>query len=76
LGGEEMNLVILKDLRKMKKIKQREMADCLGITQSTYHKLETGVHPLKVEQLPIIAKKLGVPVTALVDMIFYAQSSA
>ncbi|WP_420842395.1 helix-turn-helix domain-containing protein [Fructilactobacillus myrtifloralis] len=56
---------MLKDKRLSKGISQREMARALGIYFSQYSRGEKGERNFKVNELPIIAKKLGMSIEDL-----------
>lgn len=50
---------VLVSLRKQEEIGQDELAQAIGITQSTLSRVERGESALNVEQLALAAKKLG-----------------
>jgi transcriptional regulator with XRE-family HTH domain len=51
--------------REEKKMNQTEMADLLGMTTSTYARLERGETSLSIEELPKIAERLGIGINEL-----------
>ena len=61
-----VDLAKIRELRRQKGIRQREMARFLGYkTQTGYSYLEAGKYPMRVEQLATIAQKLEVPIDSL-----------
>jgi transcriptional regulator with XRE-family HTH domain len=54
-------------LRKQQDITQVQLAELLGITQQTLNSYETGRRRVPVSLLPLLAKRLGVAVEALLD---------
>lgn len=52
-------------LRKEQDITQVQLAELIGITQQTINSYETGRRRVPVSLLPVIAKRLGVAVEAL-----------
>jgi len=59
----EVDLQKIKEIRKRKRIKQREIAEKLGYQSCvSYHRLETGCCEIKAKQLPVIASILGVSI--------------
>lgn len=50
---------ILKELRKDKKLTQKDMGDMLGISQSTYCDYENGVRRMPLSMLCFLADALG-----------------
>lgn len=61
----------IRQIRRMKEIRQKEMAEYLGIHIQTYRKLEEHPEKATVEQAKKIAKKLGVSY----DDLFFADDS-
>lgn len=61
----------IKEIRKgpPKLATQNEMADALGIDQSTYQRKESGPYPITVDELLVIADRFGVDVTQFFDNI-------
>lgn len=58
----KVNLSLLKEAREEKKISMQEMAEFLGFKNaSTYLKYENGEYSFKLEMLPKLSKKLGIP---------------
>ena len=49
---------VLKELRKDKKITQKDMARRFGISQVAYSYYESGVRTIKIEMLMILADEL------------------
>lgn len=60
----------IKRFRKEKGLKQQELADKLGVTQSLIASWEVGVRNPKKETLDKIAVVLGVPVIKLIGFDF------
>ncbi len=56
---------IIKSYRNEKGISQFDMADKIGLTQSSYAKLENGATALDVDRLVNIAKVLKLPIIKL-----------
>jgi len=63
----QMDLEKLKTLRKIKNLTQEEMADSLGISQTTYARNENGKIALSPQRLDEIARILGVNVSFLLS---------
>ena len=57
----------LRGIREDRDIKQREVADILGISQNTYSQYENGVIALTAEVLIKLADYYGVSVDYLLD---------
>ena len=57
------------NLRKNKRISQREMAEMLGLKPNTYNQYETGVRSIPAE----IAKKISIILGGTEDEIFLPQ---
>ncbi len=55
-----------KELMKRKGYTQAELAERLGVNQSTVSGWQTGLRTPRTKQLPVIAQTLGVSVTMLV----------
>ena len=55
----------LKQLRETKRFSQTEIADLIGVAQSTYNNWESDVSDPKAEYLPKLAQLYGVPLTDL-----------
>jgi transcriptional regulator with XRE-family HTH domain len=55
----------LLSIREDRRLSQAEMADLLGLTSSTYARIERNETSLELEKLPIFADKLGVPIQEL-----------
>ena len=49
----------LKKLRESREITQREVAEAVGIDQSTYHKIEAGIHSPRPETATALVKYFG-----------------
>src|SRR5690606_19117656 len=65
-------------LRKQRKLRDEDMAERLGISQSTYSRLEKGEIKLDVERLHKIAEVLEVPVEDLLNpepVVFHAHDN-
>jgi transcriptional regulator with XRE-family HTH domain len=58
----------LKKIRKEKHISQEELANDLGFSQPYIVKVEAGIVNLSISHIVAIAKRLKVPVTALVEL--------
>lgn len=56
----------LKDWRAAQRLSQRQAADCLGISQGLYAKLELGRRSIKGPKAKRIAELTGVPLAVLV----------
>lgn len=52
-------------VRKRQGLSQEELAKHLKVSQETVSRYETGIHKIRFSTLCSIARKLGVPVTAL-----------
>ena len=50
----------IKELRKLRKMTQQELAKLIGVSQVQVGRLENGERGLDIADLPIIAKALGV----------------
>lgn len=50
----------IKELRKLRKMTQQELADKIGVSQVQIGRLENGDRGLSINDLPIIAKALDV----------------
>lgn len=50
---------ILLELRKVKKIDQKQMAEAVGVTQSTWSRIEKGSLALTIEQLALAAAAIN-----------------
>ncbi len=57
----------IRAIRTEKKISQQEIADFMGITQSTYNRIENGSIELKISDLKKISEKLEVPASQLLE---------
>jgi transcriptional regulator with XRE-family HTH domain len=57
----------IRHLREQKRLRHEDMAERLGISQSTYSRLETGDTKLDVERLKGIAEALDVPLEELLN---------
>lgn len=64
---------VLQALRKQKDIQQGALADRIGISQSTWSRIERGESALTVEQLSAAAEALGVVAG---DILAYADRAA
>lgn len=62
-------LTLLRSMRMESGVTQIELAKKLGITQSTYSKLERGERRLDVIQLRTIAKLIGVSLIEFVEAL-------
>lgn len=71
-----MNLRALQQLRKSRKISQKEMGEALGHAQSVYHRMETGEIELKAKHIPVIALKLGMKPSELAEILFFEKQTA
>lgn len=71
-----INLKALALIRKAKGITQLELGRAIGKDESTYSRIESGKVPLKVRDLPIIAKVLGIPVLKIAEAIFFDNEVA
>lgn len=58
----------IRSLRELKKLRQEDVAERLGITQHAYSRMETGETKLDVERLKLIAGVLDVPVEVLLNL--------
>lgn len=58
---------IIKEYRQKKVYSQENMATILGITQNSYHKLETGVTKMSLERLFIINSSLDISIINLMN---------
>lgn len=73
----KVNLQALAELRAEKKITLLEMAKALGYkAESTYLRIESGESELRAWQIPLIAKRLGLPVEELCKRLFFGQHVA
>lgn len=59
---------ILVNLRKNGGIGQDELAEAIGITQSTLSRVERGESALTVDQLAKAARKLGIKASKILDL--------
>lgn len=68
----------IRDLRERKKLRQEDMADRLGLSQSAYSRMETGEARLDAELLPRIAEILEAKIEDLlpVQVVFNAQNNS
>jgi transcriptional regulator with XRE-family HTH domain len=57
----------IRAVRTEKKISQQDVADFLGVTQSTYNRIENGSIELKVSDLKKIAEKLEISASQLLQ---------
>ena len=57
----------LRGIREDRDIRQREVADVLGVSQNTYSQYETGVIALTAEMLIKLADYYGVSIDYLLD---------
>ena len=57
----------IRDLREDKDLKQREVAEYLGVSQNTYSQYETGVISLTAEILIKLSDYYGVSIDYLLD---------
>lgn len=58
---------LLRLIRKFAGLNQTEMAEALGVTQSTLSRLESGMGDLNLEQLGRLRSKFGIGADALLD---------
>lgn len=58
-------LIGLAQRREFHNLKQRELADLIEVTQSQYHKFETGAVRLDVYRASVLAKRLGCSIDEL-----------
>lgn len=69
----------IRHLREQKKLRDEDMAERLGISQSTYSRLENGDIKMDVERLQKIADVLEVPVEELFKnepVVFHVQNNS
>lgn len=68
----------VRDLRERKKLRQEDMAERLGLSQSAYSRMETGEARLDAELLPRIAEALDATIEDLlpVQVVFNAQNNS
>lgn len=59
----------IKAVRNFKGIKQKSIADALGLTVQSYSLKERGKRPITTSELEVIAEQLGVPTS-----IFFKES--
>lgn len=67
----------IRHLRELRRLRDEDMAERLGISQSTYSRLEKGEIKLDVERLRKIAEILEVPVEDLLNndsIVFHVQT--
>jgi transcriptional regulator with XRE-family HTH domain len=57
----------IREIRAQRGIKAQEVAKKLGVLKSTYSAMELGDRKIKAEELPAIAKALGVDIAELYD---------
>lgn len=62
-----MQIKNLRGIREDRDIKQREVADILGVSQNTYSQYENGVIALTAEVLIRLADYYGVSIDYLLD---------
>lgn len=55
----------IKDLRKLKKLRQQELARLSGISQAQISKIEDATHSPSIDTLACIAEALGVTIVKL-----------
>ena len=67
---------VLRDIREMRGITQRQLAQALGRSQSFVSKTEAGDRALKADELFLYAEALGFEPEQLVSMIGLAISEA
>lgn len=60
----------LKKIRCERKITLQQMGDALGVNRSSYYRMEKGEIELRLHHIPVIAKRLGVPVGSLLKIFF------
>ena len=61
----------IRQARRMQDIRQKDMADFLGIHVQTYRKIEEHPGMATIEQAKLISKKLGISY----DDLFFADNS-
>lgn len=61
----QINLELIRKTRKGKELTQSDMAEALHLTRILYNRRENGEVNFKVSELPILAKKLGIPIHEL-----------
>jgi transcriptional regulator with XRE-family HTH domain len=61
---------MLRDLRKRADVTQEDLARRLSMTLSGYRPYEQGRRNLKIEQIPLFASALGVPISTITSMLW------
>jgi len=59
---------VLSELRRRSGIDQAELANSVGVTQSTWSRIENGASALTIEQLAIAADALGVKRSEILEL--------
>ena len=59
---------VLSELRRRSGIDQAELADFVGVTQSTWSRIENGASALTIEQLAIAADALGIKRSEILEL--------
>jgi transcriptional regulator with XRE-family HTH domain len=59
---------VLTELRRCSGIDQSKLADSVGVTQSTWSRIENGASALTIEQLAIAADVLGVKRSEILEL--------
>lgn len=67
-SGAILGQVIVK-LRALSGLKQNELADAVGISPSTWSRIEKGDSGLSIDQLRATAKALGVSAALILEMV-------
>lgn len=57
------------EMRERLQISQAELGDCIGVTRAHICNIELGKSRLMIHQLPVIAKKLRIPVSDLLGVL-------
>ncbi|MFC4771917.1 helix-turn-helix domain-containing protein [Enterococcus hermanniensis] len=61
-----VNLKLIKEKRKEKGYSFRKMADLMGFNdKAKYYRRETGEYKFNPEELPVVAKILGIPISKI-----------
>lgn len=66
-NSHEVVIMKLKELRKSKKLKQKDIAEKLGISQPAYGNYERGVRQPDIQTLKKLSKIFDVPINYLID---------
>ncbi len=60
---------IVSSLRQQRRLEQTGLADALGLSQASYSRLEGGKALWSIDQLMLAARKLGVSVTEIIQIL-------